>query len=300
MQRFLLSLLILSLCDICQTSQANESPRHFNVHHVEGKGLGYAEGYTSIGAFYAVPDLCETFIPFADLRGHIFNDSKFAATAGFGLRYQSDWLTQIWGINAYYDFREESRQNYHQVGGGLEILGAEWGLRANSYWPVDRTHTNIYRFNYTDHLPFGFGLRAREQLALRGVDTLFSYRFCNPCFHGEIGAGPYYYWGKSAKTKNAFTAKTLHGFGGRLSLNIFLIDYFSIEAATTYDSLFQWGGQGIATITIPFDLFNFWYESSCCLSDRLYDSPKRNEIITVDHITRFTRDPRVLDPDFHP
>lgn len=283
-----------------------------SLSHVEGSGLGYSIGYSSLDVFLSHPFNDQKFVPFLDLRGHIFNNGKYAGNAGLGFRYFNECSEQIWGANVVYDYLENSRRSYHQVGAGFEVIGDRWDIHVNGYVPVGDKKTNIYRFNYAffeelkreDFSHFDFDLRAREQLALNGVDALFGYRLLNIyCADLHVSAGPYYYWGRSEKTKNAFVSKYESALGGRLSLDILFKKYVSLIGVMTYDSIFKWRGQGMIALNIPFDLFfgNCHSECTpCSLKNRLYDNIQRNEIIAIDSLTRFTNDPRVLDPEFQP
>ncbi|MDE3045922.1 MAG: inverse autotransporter beta domain-containing protein [Verrucomicrobiota bacterium] len=59
--------------------------------------------------------------PFLDARGHVFDNGKWAANAGVGLRTLKG--TRAYGINAYYDYRNTGRFHSNQIGAGLESLG---------------------------------------------------------------------------------------------------------------------------------------------------------------------------------
>src|SRR4051812_48241979 len=74
------------------------------ARHSQGAGVGYGRGYTTLEAFIAPPHCSESWIPFIDLRGHLFNNRTFAANAGLGLRYINQKVA--WGINSYYDYRQ--------------------------------------------------------------------------------------------------------------------------------------------------------------------------------------------------
>ena len=192
-----------------------------------------------------------------------------------------------------------SRRPYNQVGGGVEALGKKWNARINLYVPVGKKKKNIYRFSYTDE---EFGLKAREQFALKGVDSLAGYRFCKTNYIFRVGAGPYFYWGNSTKTTNAFSHKLKQTFGGRLSGGLSFMDYIFLDGIASYDAIFKWSAQGSLTLSLPFD-FTFKSKRSLapfCLRKRLYEPVERNEIIAVDRINRFTDDARVLDPEFEP
>ncbi len=284
---------------------ATEKPRpeHLTASHTEGKGLGYTQGYSSLDLFLSQPFSNQTVAPFLDLRGHIFNDGRYAANAGLGFRIFRGCTSQVWGIYGNYDYLQTSHRIYNQVGGGLEVLGDQWDARINAYVPVGGKRKNIYQFEYEDFRG-KFGLKAREQLALKGVDSLFGYRYCKKSF-GEfhIGAGPYYYWGNSSKTTNAFSSKHRHTVGGRLAASVSFWDYLLLEAVGSYDAIFRWCGQAAIALNIPFDftLKKSNRNSNCyCLQKRLYEPVVRNEIIAVKSLNRFTDDPRVLDPEFEP
>ena len=92
-----------------------------SARYTTPKGIGYKQGYSTLEGFFAPrTPFRGTWLPFLDLRGHIFDNGKFAANAGMGLRYLSK--SRIWGINSYYDYRNTSRQHYNQVSAGLETL----------------------------------------------------------------------------------------------------------------------------------------------------------------------------------
>lgn len=304
------TLLAFGLCAYCASAfswdECTPPPEHISVSHTEGRGLGYSIGYSSLDLFLSQPFSDKTFVPFLDLRGHIFNNGKYAANAGLGFRYISDCFAQVWGINAFYDYLQTQRRIYNQVGMGLEVLGKHWDVRVNGYLPVGHKKTNIYRFSYDffDRGTPGFLLRAREQLALKGVDSLIGYRYCKArCFDLTIGAGPYFYWGRSEKTVNVFRAKNKHAFGGQLRAGVSFMDYLFLDGIGTYDSLFKWNGQATFTLSLPFD-FTFKQNSCCersyCLQERAYRPVVRNEIIVVDPLHRFSTNPLIFDPEFQP
>jgi hypothetical protein len=66
-----------------------EVPRHMRatVRYTTPKGIGYNHGYTTIEGFFAPKPLRDAWLPFLDLRGHVFDSGKFAANAGIGLRF---------------------------------------------------------------------------------------------------------------------------------------------------------------------------------------------------------------------
>lgn len=299
----------------CSVNENALHEQRIDLSHKEGSGLGYSIGYTSLDLFLSKSFQNQKFVPFLDLRGHVFNNGKLAANSAIGFRYFNCCSNQIWGINFTYDYLQHLQhypnRSYHQVGGGLEFIGKKWDFHLNAYVPVGHKKTNIYRFKYgfyedlrrEDLSHIRLGLKAREQLALNGIDTLAGYRFCNICYTDlHISAGPYYYWGHTEKTKNAFTKKMESSWGGRLVLDVITMKYISIGADVTYDNIFKWRSKGTISLNIPLDVFTNWCcgFTPCSIRDRLYDRIERNEIIAVDSLSRFTNDPRVLDPEFQP
>ena len=111
-------------------------PELIRLRHIESKGLGYNKGYSSLDAFLTYPKWSGDFLPFVDLRGHVFNDGKTAANAGWGFRYLSEPKKRVFGLNFYYDYRDASKKSYRQVSAGLEALGITWDFRMNGYLPV--------------------------------------------------------------------------------------------------------------------------------------------------------------------
>jgi hypothetical protein len=79
------------------------NPMRITARHIEEKGVGYNQGYTTVEGFFSlVEPLNESCIPFMDLRGHVFNNGKMAANGGLGVCYLTS--SRIWGANAYYDY----------------------------------------------------------------------------------------------------------------------------------------------------------------------------------------------------
>ncbi len=62
--------------------------RHYRttLRHIESGGIGYEDGYTTLEAFLASDPSKWAVTPFLDARGHVFDNGKWAANAGVGLR----------------------------------------------------------------------------------------------------------------------------------------------------------------------------------------------------------------------
>ena len=134
----LIPLCVHSLEKECEYTSKNEQVQ---LRHIEGKGIGYDRGYTTIQAFFT-PHI-DRLVPIFDVRGHVFDDGKFAANAGLGLRY---FHSRVYGINAYYDYRQTHLFHYNQVAIGCESLGKKFDFRINGYFPVGRKQSFFPHF----------------------------------------------------------------------------------------------------------------------------------------------------------
>lgn len=278
---FFLVIFSLAFADCCSDDCCCEAQSmHIDVRHIEPKGIGYKDGYTTLELFL-MPN-CEwmCFYPFLDFRGHVFNDGKFAANGGIGGRYLSD--CRVWGVNAYYDFRQTHHRNFNQVSFGIESIGLCWDFYANGYVVVGDRQSKTF-----DSTPYHFSgnyflSTAKRDAALSGADAEIGYHFlCEPCWDIYLGAGPYYLNGK----------KTDDIWGGKARLFARVWDYITLEASTSYDSTFKWLGQGAVGLRFSFG-GTFTPEQGgrgfCCsceeayvLRDRLVQNPHHNEIIPV-------------------
>ncbi|MGH2612203.1 MAG: inverse autotransporter beta domain-containing protein, partial [Rhabdochlamydiaceae bacterium] len=198
------------------------------VRHIEGKGIGYEKGYTSLDLLFALNN--DRYIPFLDVRGHVFDDGKLAANAGIGLR--SLWGCRSYGINAYYDYRNTSRQHYNQVGIGVESLGAIWDFCANGYIPVGVKNSHVFgRAKFVKFSGHHLIVSQKIQYAMAGVDAeagAHLNQFRN--FDFFAGAGPYYF-AKRQKGRDVY--------GGKIRLAGRYSDYFSLEVSGSYDNVFH-------------------------------------------------------------
>lgn len=243
------------------------------ARQTEGKGIGYKKGYTTLQALVTACYNFDSFFHFADLRAHHFNDGKYTANAGIGLRYFDAPLNYLWGINGFFDYRQTSKVHYTQIGIGLEAIGARWVYRANGYIPICRRKSS----------PFDVKLERRpvkatykREFAMGGMDAEVACLFF-PLNNAEIeGAlGPYYFRGRYNQ----------HAVGGKGRLVLRFLDYISLEGMSSYDTLFKWTFQGQIGFTCPLGprMKNRGIESSfLSLGRQLVRPVQRLEMIVVD------------------
>lgn len=188
------------------------------LRHIEGKGIGYDQGYTTIQLFVA--PYISHFIPMLDLRGHVFDDGRFAANAGVGLRHMNP--ARINGINAYYDYRQTRLMHFNQLTLGGESLGKWVDFRLSGYIPMGRKSISL------EH-----NSQKRERI-LKGANAEAGIHMVKKKQMLVYGAlGPYY-----------FGARATNVWGGEARIAITFFEHVCIELSGSYDSLFKAIGQG--------------------------------------------------------
>jgi len=242
-------------------SPSTFAPMRAALRYTTPEGIGYHFGYTSLTGFFA-PDrfFRENLLPFLDVRGHLFDNGKWAANAGVGVRYLQN--KNVFGANLYYDFRNSSGLNYNQVAVGVESLGRVWDLRLNGYLPVgDKDHTS--------------GSHTKAALkALNAEAGIHVDHFQDAPLY--FSAGPYYLNGKGKSS-----------FGGEVRASIDLFDrYLRFEGNSSYDTIFKWVGQAQISLQIPLGNKRVCYKKEPCsrsidLHERALQNVERHEIIPV-------------------
>ena len=232
---------------VCQAAPEDKnclenSPRPMRAaaRYTSPKGIGYQTGYTTLEGFFSSM-FKDKWIPFVDLRGHVFDNGKLAANAGLGVRYLTP--SRVWGINTYYDYRNTKHQHYNQVNLGLESLGRVWDGRINGYLPVGGKQSPYYHTKFKEFKGHSMYLRSSREFAFKGINAEAGFHLDHfkkaPLY---FAAGPYYLTGKGASA-----------WGGQLRASVDLFHrYLRLEANTSYDSFFKWIGQGQISLNYSF------------------------------------------------
>lgn len=272
------------------------SPMHAGVRHIEGKGIGYQKGYTTAELFLS-PDVERmTALPFIDLRGHVFDDGRFALNAGIGFRYRAG--CRSYGANAFYDYRDTKHHRYNQAGIGLESLGAVWDFRVNGYLPFGKTESRWFEPKFSKFKEHHLFIRRKQEFSMRGADAEIGLHFLRNIKQWDLytAAGPYYFEGKGKNT-----------YGGKGRLGTIWKNYFSLELSGSYDNIFKGIVQGQIGLRIPFGPRSAIKSSEKCpcsdmrkLMDRMVQPVARDEIIVVDKRRKdfLARDPATGNPLF--
>ncbi len=278
-------LLFLCVC-VCQWGVAEEQPPHHmrvDARYTTPEGIGFNTGYTTLEGFFTTRFSCDdSWRPFLDLRGHAFDNGKFAANAGGGFRYLSG--SRLWGLNAYYDYRNAKRQHYNQVAAGVECLGRVWDFRLNGYLPVGakesphyHTHSQFQRSHLLIHYSRAF--------AMKGANAEVGAHVNMESTPLYFAAGPYY-----------LTSEHKTTWGGELRARIeFAYRYVRIEGMAAYDHFFKWIGQAQISVNVPFGPRIKTQDRSCIplLDQRSVQPVDRFEIIPQGKFRAVTR---AIDP----
>ncbi|MFO0999890.1 MAG: inverse autotransporter beta domain-containing protein [Planctomycetaceae bacterium] len=141
MKRWFLILVTLATIAAAESAKAQEAPdpwmTRISARHMAGEGVGHTTSYSSLDWFVPLlPAESDSTIWFGDIRGLIFNDAEFGSNVGTGYRWFVEDQNRIYGINGYWDTRNDNSLLFNQAGIGVESLGQIFDFRANGYTPA--------------------------------------------------------------------------------------------------------------------------------------------------------------------
>ncbi len=254
---------------------------HVGLRHSEARGVGYQTGYSTLEAF-GIYNRNTSFMPFADIRGHVFNDGKFAGNVGIGGRTLFSSFNHVLGYYLYYDVRQGRHGlTPQQLSPGVELLGKRMEYRINAYFPFCKTHGHKYHFEFDEFDDHRIILKFKQQRALTGGDAEVGAHITQSTkYDVYAGAGPYYFSSSHAST-----------WGGKVRLLGRFKQFVSLEASYTYDHLFGSIVQGSIGVSLPFGKKLKNYDKDCSSQvnlalSRAAFAPYRFEIPVVKRVTR--------------
>ena len=259
-----------------QLCERGDRTQRITFKHREANGIGYPTGYTSAEGFFSTSKT-PNLLAFADVRAHVFNDSKKAYNLGVGFRSLIESRHAVLGANVFYDYRDGLHRAFNQIGVGLEILGTKWGLRANGYIPVHHTkkkyHDGFSKFKESSAI-----FSKRYEFAFIGCEVALDRELVK-MKNWDLDAKVAGYWFNGDFGKNAG--------GGLFELSTNITRYLTLKGQASYDTLFRGVFQGEAAINFPFGWrFDERDTTSSCsvikdLEDRLIESVDRFEMIVT-------------------
>jgi hypothetical protein len=262
MLRYLFFALALPLCGFAHCSHYRAGLRH-----IESGGIGYEKGYTTLDIFLAADPSRWKITPFLDARSHVFNNGKWAANAGAGLR--TEWKHRVYGINTYYDYRNTHRFHSNQIGAGLETLGERLDFRLNGYLPIGAKTSEPYDTTFSAFSGNQMLVSQKYQSAMKGANAEFGLHFAkSKSFEFYAAAGPYYFIGQVAPAT----------WGGKARISGTFKDVLTLEISDSYDRTFHNRFQGQLSLTFSFGP----RPKRNCNTDRMLQPVDRQEIIVMD------------------
>lgn len=193
----------------------------FTAKHIFNEGVGHDRGFTTLEWFLPLNQDAENEMYFGDFRGIMFDDAEFGGNLGMGFRQYHSGHDRIYGVNAYWDFRDESSLLFNQAGIGVESLGQIVDFRVNGYTPTVN--------DANQRLPFatftGNNLLYNEILALTGVDYEAAVNLpdIGP-FQSRIAAGGYYFDSSRTEAANGWRARLELAFRDALAASVTVQD----------------------------------------------------------------------------
>jgi hypothetical protein len=214
---------------------------HIGVRHSEARGVGYRRGYTTLEAF-GMYNGNRYFMPFIDVRGHVFNNGQLAGNVGIGERTVLSSINHLLGIYCYYDVRQDNHDlTVNQISPGFELLGKRIEYRMNGYFPVGKDKTSSYGHQFDRFKGNRILIKSREKWALTGGDAEIGAHITQSTRYDlYAGVGPYY-----------FSASHASCWGGKARLLGRYKEYISLEASYSYDPLFHSVFQGSIGLSCP-------------------------------------------------
>lgn len=293
MSKSLIGVLVCCIASSFAEEACPTGTKHYRItaRHIESGGIGYNQGYTTVEAFLAPDPSQRSIIPFVDIRGHVFNNAKYAVNGGFGIRALAG--CRVYGANVYYDYRHSKHKNYNQIGFGFESLGIRWDFRANGYVPVGSKKSSRYDLHTTSTAAFdtfqgnqalirqSLTTQGKVQYAMTGANAEVAFHFLkNEQVDLYAAAGPYY-----------FNYGSKQAIGGQARLGARIYEYLTLEAINSYDTRFHDRVQGSVGINIPLGPRPDISKSKklegcscrCLVAQRLVQDVERQEIIVLDH-----------------
>lgn len=250
------------------------------IRHTENKGIGYQTGYTTLETLMTYNWEEYSVMPFLNLRAHLFDNRKFSANVGLGLRKL--YNCTVYGVNVYFDYRETRKHTYNQVSCGFEALGDLCDLRINGYFPTGSKKSRGYDVRFLEFSEHHIIIHQKHQYAMSGCHAEVGTRL------GKImgvelygAAGPYFFSGEIGKSM----------WGGQVRL-AGKYKSLGIELSDSYDSAFHNNVQGKVSLNFSFGpcycLTSYDTDPSSCsysytdvLAERMTQPVIRDEIIVV-------------------
>lgn len=243
-----------------------------------GRFIALDQNYGGVTLFTVPQASIAGIHPLLDLRAFKLESKNWAASAGLGFRKYNAEDRKVYGVNFFYDYREQRSHSYHQWGFGLELLSGCWEFHLNGYMPVGKTDNEISKRcqQFEDGM---FAIYRENEYALRGLELTGGGRWCL-CDDMSLYFAPGFYIYNNNDIGN------VQGIQGVAEIN--WNNWLSFRLNASYDSKFKGRVQGIFELSIPFNFGCCPCECTCC--ECYLDRPiRRNDMIFFKRCTSIER-----------
>ncbi len=248
------------------------APKRVTIKHAEGFGEknGFPTDYSSFAFLFAGNYQLGHFMPMVDMRGFVFNDGTYAASAGLATRYipKQNSFCRLLGLNFFYDWRQGHHRDFNQIGVGMEILGKRWDFRANAYLPFGMykkkcvfDEDEFHAERKTTEFPYYSSNFEIGYLVANGKNILL-----------YAATGPYFLSGKFHHHAT--------GWEGRIRPQY--KDYLAVDLAVSYDGVFKTIYQATVILYLPLYRLCPKNKGPCGITDRqIYQPIERFEVTSI-------------------
>lgn len=250
-------------------------PKRITAFGVVGNGIGYDGGFSGLDVMFAPEYPPFSAMPFVEAQGIFIFDNNWVGSLGVGSRFLSEKTSAIWGLNAFYSFREANRGFYHQLGLGAELICKRWELNANGYIPIGNT-SYVKKHVYDDYIGDYKAVQRNKKDALFGGNIGLSVLVAQRGnFMLYTTGGPYFLMEKSGHPQV---------WGGQVSIQPQWGDYFALSFIVSSDNYFGTLFQGGFVLSLP--LYQFTKLKPYATRNRLIYQPVKRMTPSIPLIER--------------
>lgn len=271
----------------------NPYVQRYGLGYTAGDGVGFNGGFGTLEWMTPINGDGEWDLLFGDVRFNILNDASIASNVGLGYRWYDLGLNRIFGVNAFWDWRDTGRNGFNQLGIGIESLGPLVDFRANAYIPDIGETTGVLPGNFVGH-----NLILNREIAMTGADAELGLSVLNTDrVQLKVFGGGYYYDGHKAE----------NAAGWRVRAEADLDQQYNVNFRLQQDDVFGTTANVAMTIRflhrflppykqtpVPMDhkFFRRYGDAEAgTISSRLSDPVERQQNIAVTRISDIARDP---------
>ena len=249
------------------------------ARHSVGDGMGYRASYSNLGAFVPlVSNYDSTSMFFFEPRVLVTNHGQFGANAGVGYRGFMPDVNKVLGLSLWYDRDNGHFFQYDQMGATAELLGDNWDLRTNCYFPLGERNRLISEFSNVGVNPTFVGrnillgaIDSQREVALGGLDAEIG-RNISAVPGLRMYGGYYYYQGDYVGAAH----------GARFRLSYQMSDMVGAGFTLTDDRVF--GTNAVFNVTLQWPQRNAPIAGAYYVEDRMNIQTERHDrvVATID------------------